>query len=140
MAAIRGADTKPEMLVRKGLHARGFRYRLHDRRLPGRPDLVFPARRAVVFVHGCFWHGHDCPLFVMPKTRTEFWQGKIAANRARDDAALAALRETGWRTGIVWECGLKGPQRLGADAVIDSLSAWLSSDGGHIVVRGTSAD
>ena len=140
MAAIRGADTKPEMLIRKGLHARGFRYRLHDRRLAGRPDLVFPARRAVILVHGCFWHGHDCPLFVMPKTRTDFWQGKIAANRTRDEAALAALHGADWRTGIVWECVLKGRQRLSADAVIDTLSAWLSSGGGNIVLRGEPAD
>ncbi len=136
MAAIRGADTKPELIIRKGLHARGFRYRLHDRRLPGRPDLVFPARRAVVFVHGCFWHGHDCPLFVMPKTRTEFWSDKIAGNRTRDEAVINALQESGWRTGIVWECALKGRQRLGTDAVIDMLSAWLSSGDGNFVVRG----
>jgi DNA mismatch endonuclease (patch repair protein) len=140
MAAIRGADTKPELIIRRGLHAKGFRFRFHDRKLPGRPDLVFPARRAVIFVHGCFWHGHDCPLFVMPKTRTEFWQGKIAGNRERDEAALAALRDTGWRTGIVWECALKGRQRLRPDAVIDMLAAWLSSGDEDIVVRGKTAD
>ena len=140
MAAIRGADTKPELIIRKGLHAKGLRYRLHDRKLPGRPDLVFPARRAVVFVHGCFWHGHDCPLFVMPKTRTEFWSDKISGNRTRDEAAMRTLQESGWRTGIVWECALKGRQRLGIDAVIDMLSAWLSSGDGNIVMRGKAAD
>lgn len=140
MAAIRGADTKPELIIRRGLHAQGFRYRLHDRRLPGRPDLVFKARRAVIFVHGCFWHGHNCPLFVMPKTRIDFWRDKIAGNRARDETALTALHKAGWRTAIVWECAIKGRERLGADGVFDTLSAWLSSDDETIVVRGKTAD
>jgi DNA mismatch endonuclease (patch repair protein) len=80
MSRIRAKDTKPEMMIRRGLHARGLRYRLHVRQLPGRPDLVFPSRRAVVFVHGCFWHGHDCPLFKRPASRQEFWDAKIARN------------------------------------------------------------
>jgi DNA mismatch endonuclease (patch repair protein) len=136
MAAVRGRDTKPELIIRRGLHARGFRFRLHARELPGRPDLVFPKYRAVVFVHGCFWHGHDCPLFVMPASRTEFWQGKIEANRARDEAALGALASAGWRRAIVWECALKGPGRLGPEAVPEALGAWLASDLPALVVRG----
>src|ERR1700710_434307 len=80
MSRIRGRDTKPEMLIRRGLHARGFRFRLHARDLPGRPDLVFPKRSAAVLVHGCFWHGHDCPMFHLPATRPEFWQAKINSN------------------------------------------------------------
>lgn len=97
MAGIRGKDTRPEMILRRGLHARGFRFRLHDRRLPGSPDLVFPGRRAAVFVHGCFWHGHACPLFRLPATRQEFWRAKIEGNAARDKGAEAALLADGWR-------------------------------------------
>lgn len=140
MAAIRGADTKPELLIRRGLHARGFRYRLHDRKLQGRPDLVFPKHRAVVFVNGCFWHGHECPLFVQPKTREEFWQEKISGNIERDRRNLAALSEAGWRTAIVWECALKGKGRLGEAKVLDLLSAWLAGDTATCVVEGRDHD
>jgi DNA mismatch endonuclease (patch repair protein) len=140
MAAIRAKDTKPELLIRSGLHARGFRFRLHAKTLPGKPDLVFPGRKAALFVHGCFWHGHDCPLFVMPKTRTEFWQGKIEGNQTRDSTVTAALLEKGWRVGIVWECALKGRERLLPGAVIDTLALWLSSDDATIVVRGQKSD
>ena len=112
MSRIRGKDTAPEMTVRRLLHAAGLRYRLHRRDLPGRPDVVLPRHAAAVQVHGCFWHGHACPLFRLPSTRTEFWQAKIEANRRRDAAAEAALRAMGWRTLIVWECSLKGAGRL----------------------------
>jgi len=112
MSRIRGRDTAPELLIRRALHAKGFRYWLHDRRLPGRPDLVFPKYRAVIFIHGCFWHGHDCHLFKWPSTRKEFWQEKIERNRARDDSAIRKLQENGWRVLIVWECSLKGISRL----------------------------
>lgn len=105
-------DTKPEMLIRRGLHARGFRYRLQDRKLPRRPDLVFSRYHAVVFVHGCFWHGHDCPMFKLPVTRQEIWMTKIASNRAGDARVTAALLELGWRVANVWECSLRGPGRL----------------------------
>ena len=88
MSNIRGKDTRPEMTVRRGLHARGFRYRLHDRRLPGRPDLVFPRCHALILVHGCFWHGHNCHLFRWPESRAEFWRGKINGNKARDAVNL----------------------------------------------------
>ena len=97
MAGIRGKNTKPEMIIRRGLHARGFRYLLHDKRLPGKPDLVLPKHRAVIFVNGCFWHGHDCPLFKWPKTRKGFWRTKIARNRENDESAVIALRRSGWR-------------------------------------------
>ena len=93
MAAIRGSDTKPEMMIRRGLHARGFRFRLHDRKLPGRPDLIFPRHRAVLFVHGCFWHGHGCHLFKWPSTREDFWRQKIGANVARDETSKEALHD-----------------------------------------------
>lgn len=97
MAGIRGKDTRPEVQLRKALHRRGFRYRLHDRRLPGRPDLVFPSRNAVVMVNGCFWHAHEgCPYFKLPATRPDFWQEKLLANRERDQRNLALLHE--------WSC------------------------------------
>lgn len=136
MAAIRGTDTKPEMAVRRGLHARGFRYRLHDRRLPGKPDLVLPKFRAVVFINGCFWHGHDCHLFRWPATRQAFWQQKIGGNRARDAVVLSALAAAGWRTCVIWECALKGRGKLGPEPVIDSLAGWLSSDAERFCIEG----
>ena len=127
MAGIRGKDTRPEMILRRGLHARGFRYRLHDRRLPGSPDLVFPGRRAVIFIHGCFWHGHGCYLFRLPTTRREFWEAKIEGNRARDDAAEATLLANGWRVLTIWECALKGRERLPVDEVLDRAAGWLAN-------------
>lgn len=136
MAGIRGKDTKPEMLLRRGLHALGFRYRLHVRDLPGKPDLVFPGRRAVLFAHGCFWHGHDCALFVWPKSREEWWRQKIERNRAVDARAMAALAAAGWRVGVVWECALKGRGRKPLPEVIESCAAWLQSDAPTFETRG----
>lgn len=126
MAAIRGADTKPEMIIRRGLHARGFRFRLHDRKLPGRPDLILPKHSAVIFVNGCFWHGHDCALFNWPKTREEFWRAKIGSNVARDRISAEALNRAGWRVGVVWECALKGRQRRPVADILDAVSRWLT--------------
>lgn len=111
MSRVRGRDTKPEMLLRKGLHARGLRYRLYPKNVPGKPDLVFPRHRAVILIHGCFWHGHDCPLFNWPATRPEFWRKKIEGNRERDARTLDELHAAGWRALVVWECGLRGPRR-----------------------------
>ena len=136
MAGIRGKDTKPEMLLRRGLHALGFRYRLHARDLPGTPDLVFPGRRAVLFAHGCFWHGHDCNLFVWPKSRAEWWRTKIERNQAVDARAIAALEASGWRVGVVWECALKGRSRKPLSDVIESCAAWLRSDAPNFEMRG----
>jgi DNA mismatch endonuclease, patch repair protein len=105
MAAIRGRDTKPELIVRRIVHRLGFRFRLHRRDLPGRPDLVLPRHRAVIFVHGCFWHQHDCRYGrVVPVTRAEFWKSKRDENVARDRRNVAALRRNGWRVLITWEC------------------------------------
>ena len=107
MRAVRGRDTGPELRVRRALHAAGFRFRLQRADLPGRPDLVLPRHRLAVFVHGCFWHGHDCPRGRRaPKTNAAYWQAKIARNRARDAAAEAALTEAGWTPVIIWECAL----------------------------------
>lgn len=112
MSRIRGKDTKPEMLVRQYLHARGMRYRLHTKELPGKPDLVFPGLRTVVFVHGCFWHRHEgCRYFVVPKTRTDFWLGKIGRNVANDERQQQELKVQGWRVLVVWECELRPLQR-----------------------------
>ncbi|WP_199136034.1 very short patch repair endonuclease [Delftia sp. ASV31] len=125
MSRIRGKDTKPEMVVRRGLHARGLRYRLQDRNLPGRPDLVFASHRVVVFVHGCFWHGHNCPMFRLPATRPEFWQAKIEANRARDHRANDSLNLLGWRALTIWECSLKGPARWPTDELLDACATFI---------------
>ncbi len=107
MAAIRGKDTKPEMLVRRAVHAAGFRYRLHQGDLPGRPDLVLTRLRTVVFVHGCFWHHHSCGKSTWPKTRRDFWRKKIEANQARDVRTTYFLRTAGWHVEVIWECELK---------------------------------
>lgn len=126
MSGIRGRNTKPEILIRRLLHRRGFRFRLDVRELPGRPDIVLPRYRAAIFVHGCFWHGHDCPLFKWPQTRPEFWREKIARNRANDAKALAALAAQGWRIAIVWECAIRGADR-DVGALIEQLDTWLRS-------------
>ena len=107
MSGIRAKDTKPEMLVRRALHKAGFRYRLHDKKLPGKPDIVLPKYRTVVFVHGCFWHGHCCKHFKWPKTRVEYWRTKIEGNVARDAKAVSSLQEQGWRVLTVWECEIR---------------------------------
>ncbi|MFZ1530221.1 MAG: DNA mismatch endonuclease Vsr [Ferruginibacter sp.] len=108
MSRIRRGNTKPEMLVRKFLHAHGFRYRLHDKKLPGKPDIVLPKYRTVIFVHGCFWHGHkNCKYFKVPKTRTEWWMNKIGVNQANDEKAQKALKRQGWKIISIWECKLK---------------------------------
>jgi len=137
MAGIRGKNTKPELILRKGLHALGFRYRLHDRLLPGKPDIVLPRYRAVLFAHGCFWHGHNCHLFKVPSTRTDFWLAKIARNRVVDERAGMALMATGWRQAVVWECALKGKARLPIESVLANCAAWLRSSKDNLEVRGT---
>lgn len=125
MSRIRGSNTKLEVLVRKGLHARGFRYRLGGAGLPGRPDIVLPKYRTVVFVHGCFWHGHDCPFYRLPKTRPEFWQAKIDSNRLRDERVKAQLAEMGWNIVEVWECSLRGVREEGRTAFFDGLALTI---------------
>jgi len=108
MQQIKGKNTKPEMLVRKFLHANGFRYRLHDKKLSGKPDIVLPKYRTVIFVHGCFWHGHtNCKYFVIPKTRTQWWTDKINGNKANDEKSIKALRKDEWKIINIWECDLK---------------------------------
>jgi DNA mismatch endonuclease, patch repair protein len=104
MSGIRGKDTKPEMIVRRALHKGGFRYRLHDKKLPGRPDIVLPKYKTVIFVHGCFWHRHGCKHFKWPKTRVEFWREKIEGNVRRDEMSISELKQHGWSTFVIWEC------------------------------------
>lgn len=128
MKAIRSRDTKPEVSLRRMLHARGFRYRLHVKTLPGNPDMVFPKYHAVLQIHGCFWHGHGCYLFKWPQSRREFWEHKINTNRSRDERANQALKERGWRILIVWECALKGRLRQPEDKLTDEIAAWLRSE------------
>jgi DNA mismatch endonuclease (patch repair protein) len=124
MAGIRSGNTKPELLVRRYLHARGFRYRIAVKSLPGRPDVVLRRRGAVVLVHGCFWHSHPgCPYATKPATRVDFWNAKLAANVARDRRISFELRALGWRVAVVWECGL----RKDADSTLTALGAFLLS-------------
>lgn len=132
MSGIRGKNTKPELLLRKLLHARGFRFRLHAA-LPGKPDLVFPRRNAVIFVHGCFWHRHECHIFKWPGTRQEFWRDKLNGNANRDQRNVAKLLEEGWRVGIVWECALR--DRTGIGKLSDKCSEWLKSDSKRLEIR-----
>jgi DNA mismatch endonuclease (patch repair protein) len=127
MALVRGKDTKVEMTVRKALHAAGLRFRLHRPDLPGHPDITFPSRRAVVFVHGCFWHRHSgCPSTRTPKTRRRWWEAKFAANVERDRRARRLLRKGGWRVYVVWECQIHDRKRIGN--LISSLKR-IKTDG-----------
>lgn len=127
MSGIRGKNTKPELRIRKGLFSRGFRYRLHDKRLPGKPDLVLPRHNAVVFIHGCFWHGHKCHLFKWPKTRKRFWVKKILANRKRDRQVLKELTKNGWRTLVIWECSFRDGGQTALDCVCRRAAGWIRS-------------
>lgn len=125
MSRIKAKDTKPEMMLRRGLHALGYRYQLHRRDLPGCPDLTFPRYKAIVFVHGCFWHRHGCNFFKIPATRTEFWLNKISRNTERDHNTHAALHYDGWRILTVWECALRGKNQLGLDEVLRCTVRFL---------------
>ncbi len=125
MSGIRGTDTRPETFLRKALHRAGFRYRLHAAKLPGRPDIVLASRRAAIFVHGCFWHRHEgCHWCTTPASNVEFWRSKFERNVERDRQVVEALRALGWRTGIVWECGLRRPF---AETTTESLKEWICS-------------
>lgn len=135
MSGIRGKNTRIEITLRSGLHALGFRYRIHAN-LPGKPDLVFPRLKAVIFVHGCFWHAHNCHLFKWPQSRVDFWQAKISGNAERDSKNEQKLLDAGWRVGVVWECALKGKERIDSTRVIQMCSAWLKSNRKRFEVKG----
>ncbi|MBP1315109.1 DNA mismatch endonuclease Vsr [Herbaspirillum sp. 1130] len=134
MRAVRPKDTRPELIVRRAIHARGFRYRLHARDLPGSPDLVLPKYRSVIFIHGCFWHGHNCPMFKTPATNTDFWISKIERNKANDLKFMAELLGGGWRVAVVWECALKG-RGSNAQTAVDLLEEWLLSERSELELR-----
>lgn len=122
MSGIRGKDTRPEMTVRRLLHGQGFRYRLHRKDLPGKPDIVLPKYKAAIFVNGCFWHGHGCSLFKWPASNVDFWKQKIEANKSRDTQAIAALEKSGWRCRTVWECESR---RTPAKLLAEDLAIWI---------------
>jgi len=125
MSKIKGKNTKPEMLVRRFLHANGFRYKLHDKTLPGKPDIVLPKYNTIIFVQGCFWHGHEnCEYFVIPKTRTEWWRSKINNNQKNDKIAMDMLILNGWKVLEIWECDLKKGK---IEAILQGLPAKITS-------------
>ncbi len=136
MSGIRGKDTKPEILIRKGLFSKGFRFRLHRKDLPGKPDLVLPKYNAVIFVHGCFWHGHDCHLFKWPSTRPDFWKSKISRNKEVDRYNLKKLRNLDWRVLEIWECSLKGRGKIPFEILVNRTESWLKSSSRKKTIRG----
>lgn len=126
MAGIQSKNTKPETLIRKALHARGFRYSLHPKRLPGKPDIVMPKWRVIIFVHGCFWHRHGCSLSKMPTTNVAFWEAKLAANQRRDSLVKKQLADAGWRVATAWECATRGKTAVNnLPALLDMLTVWI---------------
>lgn len=128
MSGIRGKNTRPEVVIRQRLHARGIRFRLHRKDLPGSPDIVLPRYRAAVLVNGCFWHGHQCRLFKWPRTRPDFWSEKIIGNIRRDERKQAELKKLGWRVCILWECEIKSAGNEQILSVVDQIVEWLDSD------------
>ncbi|MBS3910706.1 MAG: DNA mismatch endonuclease Vsr [Hydrogenophaga sp.] len=128
MSGIKGKNTKPELQVRRLLHKRGFRFRLHRKDLAGKPDLVLPRYKAVLFVHGCFWHGHSCKYFRWPSSHPEFWRTKIGRNQSNDAAVMSALLLAGWRVAVVWECALRSKTDEELEETGDAISSWLKSD------------
>ncbi|WP_017931953.1 very short patch repair endonuclease [Robiginitomaculum antarcticum] len=138
MSAVKSKNTSPELKIRKLLHGAGFRYSLHNKQLPGKPDLKFKKHRAVIFVNGCFWHKHNCYRFSWPQTREDFWKAKITGNAERDMRNYNDLFTEGWRVGVVWECALRGKIKLSEERVLYSLSEWLNSDAIKITIRGNS--
>lgn len=126
MSRIGPRNTKPEIVIRRGLHAAGFRFRLHRRDLPGTPDVVLPKHRVVIFINGCFWHRHEsCGHFKLPKTNTDFWEQKISGNVARDRAAIEELRKDGWRVLVVWECETR---KAALQQLIDEIASWITGN------------
>ena len=112
MSRVRTKGTQPELFVRSALHRLGYRYRLHRKDLPGSPDLVFPSRYKAIFVHGCFWHGHECPRGKLPQTNAEFWKAKIDKNKARDERVVLTLKSLGWKVFVVWECEIRADEKF----------------------------
>lgn len=140
MSRIRGKDTRPELLIRRELHGNGFRYRLHDSRLPGKPDIYLPRYKAVVQIHGCFWHGHECEAFRWPATRQQFWRDKILRTRENDIRNQSLIQQAGLRNAIVWECALKGRTKQPLSAVVSELCRWLRWESGPDITISGIAD
>lgn len=139
MSRVKGKNTLPEMMVRRGLHERGFRYRLHRRDLPGTPDLTLAKFSAVIEVRGCYWHGHlGCGR--VPKTNVEFWETKFKRNRVRDEKNIAALRIKGWRVLVIWECALVGRRRLEKEELLNAIVSWIASDQPQLELGGANPD
>ena len=128
MSGIGTKNTKPELVVRRLLHGMGFRYRLHRKDLPGKPDLVLPSYEVAVFVNGCFWHGHECHLFKWPKSNGEFWKQKIIGNRDRDLRVQKRLSELGWNVMVVWECATKGKTDVQLQSLGGKMAKWIEAD------------
>ena len=138
MAAIRSSNTAPELLVRKALFRLGFRYRIATKNLPGRPDIVLRRYHAVIFIHGCFWHGHWCPKYRLPKSNGFYWAEKIHRNKVRDHDTLEKLLDAGWRVAIVWECAIKGPKHENRLArTVEQIAGWLNGTESELEVPGT---
>jgi DNA mismatch endonuclease (patch repair protein) len=136
MARIKSKNTKPELLIRSLLHKKGFRFRIHANKLPGRPDIIFPKFKAIIFINGCFWHGHkNCPLFRLPKTRVEFWENKIHRNQKNDEKNIKTLLNSNWRVAIVWECSIRGKNKDPA-YVINKLTDWITSSNTFLEISG----
>lgn len=125
MANITGRNTKPELFIRSELHKQGFRFRIHVKKVKGTPDLILKKYSALIFVHGCFWHGHDCRYFKLPETRKEFWKNKIEGNKNRDANIIAALKKDGWRICVVWECALRSKKR---SEHISQITKWITGN------------
>jgi len=137
MAGIGSENTAPEIIIRKALHSAGFRYRVHDKRYPGRPDIVLPKYRAIININGCFWHGHGCYLFKLPATKTDFWDEKIRQNSERDERNLVALKEAGWRVCNLWECAVKGVvHRNYLPTTVSAISEWLKGNDDYLEIDG----
>ena len=137
MSGIRSKNTKPELVIRKGLHALGFRYRLHPKKILGKPDLWLPKYGAAIFIHGCFWHGHNCSLFKIPGTRQDFWKAKINTNRIRDARVNELLADAGLRRLEIWECAFRGPGRIGLEETLARTAEWLRGEEIGCEIRGT---
>ncbi len=128
MSSVKGKNTKPEVMLRKALFKKGFRYNLHTKLLEGKPDIYLKKYNAVIFFHGCFWHGHNCKAGALPKTRTEFWKNKIESNKCRDLNAIRSLHDKDYRILVVWGCSLKGKGKGRFEEVVNKTIKWLTSD------------
>lgn len=136
MAGIRGKNTKPEMIVRKALHARGFRFRLHDKKIPGKPDIILPKYNSLIIINGCFWHGHTCKYFKLPKNNTDFWLKKINSNQSRDTLITKKQLNAGWRCLIIWECAIRAikHQEIVQNNLAEIIVCWLKSHSAYATI------